>query len=227
MTAASRTTVLALVAVLAASSLAYLGYSTYRKRELHKAVSELVKDASQRLGQALAIERDAAAQNSAQTVSRLDDQAQEVDKHVIELRGLSAAPDRDLHDAAEEYLLTVRQILRNQAATHRYLLQVSASDQALRDHMLGASRRSKGWIEEALKEKDNLERAYFNYRLSSDAFVRLLDSYPDARSKLAANVDPRLLLADETSKDARKRAAASSKRVADQVERARQLAAVH
>lgn len=226
MTPAPRTAVLALVAVFAASSLAYFGYSTYRKRELQKAVSELVKDASQRLDQALAIEKDAAAANSPQIVIRLDDQAQEVDKHVIELRGMSAAPNRALAEAAEEYLLTVRQILRNQAASHRYLLQVMASDQALRDHMRTAGQRSRGWIEEATREKEQMERAYFNYRLSSDAFGRLLDSYPDARGKLAAHVDARLLLGDETSRDARKRAAAGSKRVADEVERARQLAAV-
>jgi len=226
MTAGSRTTALALAAVLAASSLAYFGYSAYRKRELHKAVAELVNDASRRLDESLAVERDAMAASSTQIVRHLDDQAQEVDKHVIELRGMSAAPDRALVDAAEEYLLTVRQILRNQAATHRYLLQVSASEQTLRDHMRAASRRSKGWIEEVLREKDNMERAYFNYRLSSDAFARLLDSYPDARDKLAAQIDARPLLSDDMSTDARRRVAAASRRVADEVERTRQLAAV-
>jgi hypothetical protein len=226
MNPASRTTVLALAAVFAASSLAYFGVSTYRKRELHKAVAELVKDASQRLEQALAIEKDATAANSPQIVTRLDDQAQEVDKHVIELRSMSAAPDRALADAAEEYLLTVRQILRNQAASHRYLLQVTASDQALRDHMRKAGVRSRGWIDEAMREKEQMERAYFNYRLSSDAFGRLLDSYPDARGKLAAQMEARRLFGDDASKDARKRAAAASKRVADEVERTRQLAGV-
>jgi hypothetical protein len=101
---------------------------------------------------------------------------------------------------------------------------VTASDRALRDHMLTAGRRSRGWIEEALREKEQMERAYFNYRLSSDAFGRLLDSYPDARGKLAAHIDARLLLGIEASRDARRRAAADSKRTADQVERARQLA---
>jgi hypothetical protein len=226
MTPASRTAVLALAAVFAVSSLAYFGVSTYRKRELQKAASELVKDASQRLEQSLAIEKDPAAANSPQIVIRLDDQAQEVDKHVIELRGMSAAPNRALSEATEEYLLTVRQILRNQAATHRYLLQVTASEQALRDHMRTAGQRSRGWIEEAVREKEQMERAYFNYRLSSDAFARLLDSYPDARGKLAAQMGTRLLLRDETSKDALKRAATASKRVADEVERTRQLAGV-
>jgi len=226
MTPAPRTAVLALVAVFAVSSLAYFGVSTYRKRELQKAVSELVKDASLRLDQALAIDKDAAAANSPQIVIRLDDQAQEVDKHVIELRGMSAAPNRALAEAAEEYLLTVRQILRNQAASHRYLLQVTASEQTLRDHMRTSGQRSRGWIEEALREKEQMERAYFNYRLSSDALGRLLDSYPDARDRLAAQIDARLLLGDEAARDARRRAAAGSKRVADEIERARQLAGV-
>ncbi len=70
-----------------------------------------------------------------------------------------------------------------------------------------------------------MERNYFDYRVSVEAFERLLASYPAARKKLSAHVGVPLL-ADEIVGDARKRALAGSKRIAADVEQARQLAAV-
>lgn len=222
----TRTIALATATLVAVSALGYWGISTYRKSQLQKAVTALVGDSSEQLRAALAIETGAASADSAQTVSRLDDQAQEVDKHVIELRDMSASPNRPLVDAAEEYLLTVRQILRNQAASHRYRIQVSASDQALREHMHAANRRSGTWIEEALRAKNRLEKNYFDYRLSVEAFGRLLESYPETRRKLAMQVGAGLLVDAEVASKVRKLALADSKRIAVEVERTRQLASV-
>ena len=222
----TRTTALGLAALLIASALGYWGVSAYRKGQLQRAVTALVQDSSERLQGALAVETEAVHDDTARMVQRLDDQAQEVDKHVIELRGMSASPNRALVDAAEEYLLTVRQILRNQAASHRYRIQVSASERALRDHMRTANRRSGNWIKEAVRAKDRMEKEYFDYRISVDAFGRLLESYPATRKKLALQVGAGLLVEEAVAANARKRALATSKRVADDVERARQLAAV-
>src|SRR5258706_2045591 len=223
----TRTTALGLAALLIASALGYWGVSAYRKGQLQKAVAALVKDSSERLQTALAVETEAVHEDAAQMVRKLDDQAQEVDKHVIELRGMSASPNRALVDAAEEYMLTVRQILRNQAGSHRYRIQVSASERALRDHMRSANRRSVIWIQEAVRAKDRMEKDYFDYRLSADAFGRLLESYPATRKKLALQVGSGLLVEEAVAANARKRALSNSRRVAHDVETARQLAAVH
>jgi hypothetical protein len=206
--------------------LGYWGISAYRKGQLHKAVTVLVKDSSERLQAALSVETGTAPEDATQTVRKLDDQAQEVDKHVIELRGISASPNRALVDAAEEYLLTVRQILRNQAASHRYRTQVSAGERALREHMRTANRRSGTWIQEALRRKERMEKDYFDYRLSVETFGRLLESYPATRKKLAQQVGASLLTDEAVATNARKRALANSRRIADDVERARQLATV-
>jgi hypothetical protein len=222
----TRTTALGLAALVIVSALGYWGVSAYRKGQLHRAVTALVKDSSERLRGALAVETGAAPEDTAQTVVKLDDQAQEVDKHVIELRGISASPNQALVDAAEEYMLTVRQILRNQAASHRYRIQVSASEQALRDHMRTANRRSGNWIKDAVRAKDRMEKEYFDYRISVDAFGRLLESYPATRKKLALQVGAGLLVEEAVAVNARKRVLAAAKRVADDVERVRQLAAV-
>jgi len=217
----TKTVAAALVALLAVSALGYWGYGAYRKSDLHRAVSVLVRDTSERLQAALAIETE-----TTQSVGRLDDHAQEVDKHVIELRSMSASPNRALVEAAEEYMLTVRQILRNQAASHRYRVQMAASDKALRDHMRTANRRTNSWIQEALRAKDRLERDYLDYRLSTEAFGRLLESFPEARKKLALHLGTGPLIDAAAATDARRRALESLKRAASEAERARQLAAV-
>jgi hypothetical protein len=222
----ARTAALGLAALVIASALGYWGVNAYRKGQLQEAVTALVKDSSERLQAALAVETGAVPENAAQMVRKLDDQAQEVDKHVIELRGMSAFPNRGLVDAAEEYMLTVRQILRNQAASHRYRIQVSASERALRDHMRTSNLRSGTWIQEAVRAKDRMEKDYFDYRLSVDTFGRLLESYPATRSKLALQVGAGLLADEAVAANARKRVLANSRRVAADVERARQLAAV-
>jgi len=77
-----------------------------------------------------------------------------------------------------------------------------------------------------LRAKDRMEKDYFDYRLSVDTFGRLLESYPATRKKLALQVGAGLLVDEAAAANARKRALANSKRVADDVERARQLAAV-
>jgi len=223
---ATRSVALLAAGLVVAAALGYWGIGAYRTAQLRQSVAALVKDTSRRLQEALALEMEKAPEETLKTVSTLDEHAQEVDKNVIELRGLNAASDRNLVNSAEEYMLTVRQILRNQAASHRYHIQVVAGDRALRDHMSRANRRSASWIEEALRAKDRLERAYFDYRLSADAFGRLLGSYPQVRNNLAQRVGAGLLLGDAAVADAADRAKEISRRTGEEVERARRLAAV-
>jgi hypothetical protein len=217
----TRTVAAALVAILAVSSLGYWALSAYRRSDLQKAVTVLARDSTDRMKAAFAIQTE-----TAQTVARLDDHAQEVDKHLIELRGLPASPNRPLVDAADEYMLTVRQILRNQASSHRYRVQMAASDKALRDHMRTSARRTTPWIQEALRAKDRLERDYLDYRLSVEAYDRLLEALPETRKRLAPHVGAGAVADTTAIADARRRALENLKRAAGEVDRARQLAAV-
>src|SRR5258706_1374698 len=160
--AISRRTAFGLAALALFSALAYWGVSAYRKSQLERTVAALARDPSERLGAALALEAEAATANDVQTVGKLDEQAQEVDKLVLDLHDLGASPNRALVAAAEDYLLTVRQILRQQAASHRYRVQVKASEEKLREHMRTSGRRSGAWIDEAVRAKDRLEKNYFD-----------------------------------------------------------------
>lgn len=221
----TRAAAFGLAALVLASALGYWGVSAYREAQLQTTVSALVRDSSARMEAALALVNETAAADNPQTVARLDEQAQEVDKHLIELHDASGGPNHALVAAAEDYLLTVRQVLREQAASHRYRLQVMASDEMLRAHMRKAGRRSGAWIDEAVRAKNRLERNYFDYRVSTEALERQLASYPSARKKMAAQLSVPLL-ADETVESARRRTLAGSKRIAASVEQARRLAAV-
>ena len=122
-------------------------------------------------------------------------------------------------------MLTVRHILRNQAASHRYRVLMTSSDKALRDHMRTANRRTGPWIQEALRGKDRLEKEDLDYRLSVEAFGRLLESFPGARKRLALHLGASALVDAGDASDARKRALDNLKRAGGEVERARQLAA--
>ncbi len=221
-----KTSGIGLAALAIALALGYWGYRSYAKSQLQRAVVELVRDTSERLQVAFTIETAIPAADSSPTVTKLDDLAQEVDKHVIELNRMSASPNRPLVGAAEEYLLTARQILRNQAASHRYASQVAASDRVLKDHMRSSNRRSGAWIQEAVRAKERLEKDYIDYRLSAEALNRLLDSYPQTRKRLAEHVGSTALTDETAARNARRRAAENFKRIAAEVERTRQLASV-
>jgi hypothetical protein len=216
----------ALAVLLVVAALGYWGYGGYRKLELRDAVVALVKDASRRFDGALAMETGPASADNAQAVQKLDEHAQEVDRHVTELHGLALWRDRVLAETAEDYLLTVREILRKQAASHRYGIQVQVDKAALRELMRGANRRSRAWMDEAVREKDRLEKDYFDYRLSADAFGRLLDAYPESRRKLAAEIPAAPLTAEDAVQAVRERAAQRSRRAENEMQQIRQLAAV-
>jgi len=223
--AGTKTIAAVLVALLAASALGYWGYSTHRKGELQKTVLELVKDTSLRLRESLALESGAQSPDTAESVRKLDERVQEADRRLLDLRRLNAAPDRTLVAAADDYLFISLQVLRAQASSHRYRLRLADSTQALRVHMRNASRRNDAWIRDALRAKDRAEKDYFDYKLAIETFGRLLPSISEARTRLAARAGPSLLVGDDLVMEAYRRALQASKQTAEEMEKARQLAA--
>jgi predicted thioredoxin/glutaredoxin len=91
--------------------------------------------------------------------------------------------------------------------------------------MRNANRRNDAWIRDALRAKDRAEKDYFDYKLAVEAFGRLLLSVAETRGRLAARADPALLVGDDLVMQAYKRALEASKQMADEMEKARQLAA--
>jgi len=207
--------VAAVAAAIAAIVAVYFAYATYQERELTRLIVELATDTSTRLRAAVAIEPDAPGTDNAANQEKLDEHAAAVDKHYDAVHGMHAAPIRPLADAADEYVLGAREIIRRKAASHRYQLEVAASIQALRDHMR-ADDRTGPWVTTAIRAKEQLEKNYRDYRLATEALIMLFDSYPASRARFAAELASVPLLEDSVVEQARTRAAAALKELAAQ-----------
>jgi hypothetical protein len=215
--------VIILIAVAVTAALGW-AYSEHRKRELREAVAALVADTSLRLRDALSIEAGATAAIRPETGRKLDADVATVERHLVKLRDLDTPSIGALVDVANDYILTGREILRRQASSHRYRLQLSGSLLALRDHMR-ADDRSGSWVPEAVRAKERVEEDYRNYKLAVDALGKLLESFPASRAKMAPHVNAALLTDENLVEAARRRALEDSKHATDEIEKARQLEA--
>ncbi len=210
--------ILLAIAVVAAGG--YWGWNAYQKRELRQHVVSLARDASARLRDGLHAAEGAA---DPAAIRAMETDAKAIEGEVETLDRMKASRDRALVYAAEEYAVDARQLLRNFAQGHRYRQRLETSVKRLSDHMRYANRRTPAWHDEALRLKGELEKDYFNYRISAEALDRELGAYPAARAKLAAEVDPSLLLDDAVVAQARARSSDAAKRAAAEVERLRRL----
>lgn len=212
---------IAVAALVVAAGLGYWAYSAHQKRALHKAVVALVQDANQRLRDALGAE---SAPPSADTVKKLDEHASAVDARLQELKRIDASLNLALADAADSYLVTAREILRRQTASHRGRLLLADSLPALREHMR-ADNRTGSWVQEAVKAKERVEKDFREYRVAAEQLGKLLESFPRDQAKIAPHTPELPSVEESLVSDARKQALAAYKQLAEEVEKTKQLEA--
>lgn len=218
----TKTVVMALAAVAATSAFGYWGYAELRTQHLRDEITALVKDASLRMHTALSAQTPPAAVNNPAILRKFYEHAEAVDAHFRKLRDEEVGAVGDLADAADDYLLTSREILLRQASSQRYRLKLSASIQALQNHMR-ADNRTGAWVSEAVRVKERVEEDYRDYNRAINALSTLLGTFPAAREKLAPHVDATVLADEKLVETARERALAASGHAADEMERVRQL----
>jgi hypothetical protein len=206
---------------LVVAAVGYWGYGEHKKRELPKTVSALVHNASQRLEDALSSDGEATGA-SPEAAHRLDQHLVAVDRHLLRLRGMDATTIEEFANAADDYLLTAREILRRRASDHHYRMQLSESTQALRHHMR-SDNRTGAWITQAVQTKEQVAADYRDYRLTTEALAKLLGLFSASRAKLAPHVDHRLLADENVVAAARSRALEAFRQITDEVERTGQL----
>ncbi len=214
----------AVVAALVLAAGAALFWGQHKKAELRSDIAALVVDASGRLRSALGMEADQKAADTAEGVAQLEQDSAAFDRQLGVLHGLDTRRDAALADAAEDYLTTARQLALYQARMHRLRIDVDGAVQALDEHMRSADRRARGWIGEAMRKKDFLEKKYFDYRMACDGFGDLARGYPDSRQRLVPLVGAQAVVDDQLAADARTHAQAAAKQTAALVDQARQLA---
>jgi len=206
---ANKTIVIAAAAFVAAAGLGYWGYSAHKKREGQQSVAQAVTDVSARLREALTMEV------SPQTVGKLDEHAAVADRGLQAVKRLDTTLPRALVDAADNYLLTAREILKRQSDRHRHRLALADSQQALRQHMR-ADNRSGAWVQEAVKAKERVNRDYHGYSVAAEVLGKLLESFP-ATQKSMARLVAHTQIPDDVIANATKRIQQDAQRVASQM----------
>ncbi len=221
----NRTIVIAAVALVVAVALIYWGYSAHqKKREANKAVVAMITDTGVRLRDALGIETAPPTTDRAIFLKKLDEHAATADHNLQTSKHVGAALDQALADAADDYLLTAREILKRHAESYRYRLLLAESTQALRGHMR-ADNRTGAWVQEAVKAKERVNKDYRGYSFAASTLDKLLESFAASQMKIVRYVEPRVLIQETLVAEARKRVQEDSRQFAAEIEKITQFEA--
>lgn len=192
-----------LVAVIAGTIL----FRGHQERTEQREVAAMVADTTEQLRQALT------AGPSREIAARIDGHLQSV----------KTVHETALADAAENYLLGAREIVRRRAESDRLEREAAASRQALAAHMRRAGRRDTGWIRDATDLQKKVERDHADLGRSLRTLDELMFSLEDAEKQLAPRVGAALLLDAAALRAARERAQEQAKGAAAELEKTRRI----
>lgn len=146
--------------------------------------------------------------------------AARIDGH---LQSVKTVHETALADAAENYVLGAREIVRRRAESDRLEREAAASRQALAAHMRRSGRRDTGWIRDASDLQKKVERDHADLGRSLRTLDELIYSLEDAEKQLAPRVGAALLLDVAALRAARERAKEQAKRAAEELEKTRRI----
>ena len=168
--------------VVAALVLAVGTYLAYEKYSRRTHVIGMVKDAGARLHRVL--------QANAGETPRVDLEAHAtaLEGYAATLRRMNTASFTPLADAADDYLITAREIARRSVQMQRARTALDASLPALSTH-IRLDRGAASWTGEAMRLKQTLDRDFRDYRIAVEAYRSLLGSLEASQIKVAPYVE--------------------------------------
>ena len=182
--------VFAAALVLAVGS--YLAYEKYSRRT-H--VMTMVKDTAARVRDVIE------AQPGSASKVDFEAHATALEGYAATLRRMNTASFTPLADAADDYLVTAREIARRAVDIRRSRTALDASYGALAAHVK-SDRGRAGWPAEAVRLKQALDKDFRDYRIAVDAYRTLLESFPASQWKVVSLVDGLPLIEDSLVKTA-------------------------
>ena len=225
LTRKTKTIAITIAVTLLVCAAGYGLFRGYQKHTVQNKTTAWIVDAGKRLQATLSVEPGTSSSSSDElaTLKVLDAHVDAVAKNLASLRALNSATQRPLVDDTDHFLLAVREILRQHAASrrHRYVTVIGMRE--LWAHMGSRYSQGTGWSTEAVRRKDLLEREFFHYRNTAEALVSLLASYPELRARVAPLVDARQLPDESVTRAAGERAVESVKRLAVDMDKLRKL----
>jgi hypothetical protein len=210
----------AVIALVVAVVLGYWAYGIQKKSDTGKTAMALAQETGRQLQEALTADP---GRPSSEMVQSVGEYAAAATRNLETLRRLGGGGNRELLDAADDFLLTGRETLVRQAAAFRYRRQLNASTQALRDHMR-ADNRTGGWVREAVQHKERVEKDYRDYSTTIEALDKLLGSLPGSATNLAARSRTAPFVDANLVAEARKRTNAALQQATGEMEKIRQMA---
>ncbi len=198
------------VGIIALVAVALIGYSFHaasQKRTQQRQVLSSVVDTTEKLRQAL-------------TQTPAPDLVQAIDEN---LSAAQAPRDPQLADAAEEYIMSAREIARRRSDTERLWAKARASREALAGHMAHAERRSEPWLRGAVALKKRVDDDYFEVTIRLKALDDLLFKLPETEKRLSGRVEPASLLERDAIEKARQQAQLDLKRANDELASTRRM----
>jgi Tfp pilus assembly protein PilE len=204
----------ALIAILAAA--AWWGYGEYRKGEQRKAIAALVSDTATRMSSALT-----ATDVSPETARKLEEHSAAADRNLSELKRMNTAREPAFAEAADDYLLTSREILKRLVNVQRYRQLLSESLQALQAHMR-ADNRTGAWVQEAVKARERVNKDHRDLTIAVGVLEQLLQSFPASQKKVAPFAGPAVLIDDGVLSAARARALEAVKQATAEIAKTNQ-----
>jgi hypothetical protein len=206
-------------AAILGTAAGWWGYSAHQKRELGRAIVALVADTGMRVRSVLS-----ATADDPEAARKYEEHAAAVERNLARLKELDAAREQALADAADDYILTSREILKRVVESARYRRLLAESLQALNEHM-NADTRTGAWVQEAVKARERVNRDHRGYSAAAAALDKLLQDFPGSQKKVAPRVEPAVLIEGALIESARARALEGSKQAQAEVEKTRQLGA--
>jgi len=205
------------LAVAVVAIIAYWGFTAHKKRELDNTVAASVQDANQRLRSALTVSAGPLEAVTMQVAERISTDAEEVDRRLQAIKKMETSSNFALVDRADSYLLTVREILKRLAGSHRNRLLLAESTQALRDH-IRVDTRTGTWVSEAVRSKARMDKDFRDYRIDSEMADKLLESFPQEEKKVASFLGRTDMIEARLIDDARSRSSTALKQAALQAQ---------
>jgi len=188
----------AIVAIVIALALGVWLYQWYRVQSSRDAVVAAIKDASERL-------RASWPREANEPAIDFEAHARAVDAHVLALRSMNTSSIRELGDAADDYLVTAREILRRQSAMQGSRERLSKDVEILARH-LQSDRGRAAWPQQAVRLKSAVDTDLRDYRIASESYASLLKSLPASQAKVAPHLDRASIIDENAAKDAGTRA---------------------
>ena len=171
-----------LAVIVAAIILAAGTYIAYEKYSRRTHVIAMVQDAAERLKNVL--ERAVAGSANPD----LQAHATAVESHASTLRRMNTASFSPLADAADDYLVTAREIMKRSLQVQLAAARLEQSRDALAAHLQN-DRGAAAWTGEAMLLKQTLDRELRDYRLGVEAYSTLLESLPASQARVRAYID--------------------------------------